>query len=389
MIMNVTTRIGRRWLAGVLAGAGILASAPAAGTTRGDDGDDGPGRPASVFVLTNAAAGNELAAFRRDGRGNLAPAGRVPTGGLGTGGGLGNQGALSFGDDGRYLYAVNAGSDSLSVFFLHPRGPILIQVIPSGGRRPVGLAVHDEWLYVVNAGGAVGGADSIQGFAIDPWGFLIPIPDSARPLSAPSTAPAQVGFNNDGSVLVVTEKATNRISTYLVNHDGSAAGPIVQNSVGATPFGFAFNRDDLLIVSEAFGGAPDASAVSSYEVGPDGTLDVMSASVPTTESAACWIANTRDAEFSYTTNTASGTISGYRVDEETGGLSLLDADGRTAVTGPGTAPTDLAIVGNRLLFVLNSDTGTVGAFAIGRDGSLAPLRGAGGLLAAATGLIAR
>ena len=59
-------------------------------------------------------------------------------------------------------------------------------------------------------------------------------------------------------------------------------------------------------MSEAFGGAAGASTSSLYEVGADGTLSVLDAAVPTTESAACWIIISQDGRFAYTTNAGSG-----------------------------------------------------------------------------------
>ena len=118
--------------------------------------------------------------------------------------------------------------------------------------------------------------------------------------------PAQISFNIFGDVLVVAEKNTNKIDLFDVE-DGIAQGPNVQVSNGMTPFGFAFDRRDHLIVSEAFGGAANASALSSYEV--DGgiyPLEVVSGSVATHQTAACWVVVSRNGRFAYTTNTGSG-----------------------------------------------------------------------------------
>ncbi|MQA75450.1 MAG: beta-propeller fold lactonase family protein [Solirubrobacterales bacterium] len=196
-----------------------------------------------------------------------------------------------------------------------------------------------------------------------------------------------MSFDPGGGTLVVTEKNTNLIDTYEVNADtGLASGPNPQASAGATPFGFAFDPRGHLIVSEAFGGAADASAVSSYGL-EDGIIDPISPSVATTETAACWIVVTKNGRFAYTTNTDSGSISGYRVGHD-GALSLLDADGETALTG--TGPLDVALTtSSRLLYSLNSGDGTISGFRVGADGSLSPIGGASGLPGAATGLAAR
>ena len=186
---------------------------------------------------------------------------------------------------------------------------------------------------------------------------------------------------------MVTEKDTSLIDTYEVDGDtGLASGPSPQVSVGATPFGFAFDRRGRLIASEAFGGAAGKSAVSSYAL-EDGVIDPISPSVGTTETAACWIVVTKNGRFVYTSNTGSGSISGYRVSHD-GGLTLLDADGQTGLTGPG--PIDMALTRNsRFLYSLNSGDGTIGGFRVKADGGLAPIGGASGIPPVATGLAAR
>ena len=310
---------------------------------------------------------------------------RVATRGTGTGGGLGNQGALALSDNGRRLYAINAGSNDISVFAASGGAVALMQRIPSGGTRPVSLAVHDAVLYVVNAGDI----NNISGFAVNDDGRLQPIAGSTQPLSAAVTAPAQIEFNNTGDTLVVTEKATNKISVYAVE-DGVASGPFVRNSNGATPFGFSFDKRDHLIVSEAFGGAPGASAVSSYDIDDAASpLELISGSVGNGQAAACWIVVTRNGRYAYTTNTASGNISGYRV-ARNGALSLLTSGGITAVVGVGTGPTDLALSRNsRSLLSLNPPVGTIQVFAVRADGSLVRGETILGLPSSVTGLLAR
>jgi 6-phosphogluconolactonase (cycloisomerase 2 family) len=342
-----------------------------------------------VYVLTNEASGNQLARFARASDGNLAPAGSFETGGGGTGAGLGNQAALAFGAGKRFLYAVNPGSDEVSVFDLRGSEPRLIQTVASGGQLPISIDVRGNLAYVLNGGGArTGGVDNLTGFWVGHDGRLHAIPGSERALSAANTGPAQVGFSPNGNVVVVTEKATNRITTYLVGRHGLLSAGAPQESEGDTPFGFEFDNRGTLVVSEAFGGAANASAVSSYVAPRFGPLMTRSASVPTTESAACWIAITRNGRYAYTTNTASGTVSGYEIMPDRT-LRLLTEDGRTGVTGMGSSPIDEDTVGNRFLYVLNRGTGSVEGFRIGEDGSLAPLNEVAGLpTGMATGLVA-
>jgi 6-phosphogluconolactonase (cycloisomerase 2 family) len=335
----------------------------------------------AVFVASNAAAGNAVLVFGRSGTGALSEAGSYPTGGLGTGSGLGNQGGLALTQDDRFLYAVNAGSDEISAFRVTAHSLELLGTVPSGGDEPISLAISGNLLYVLNDGTD----PNITGFRIGPAGDLTPIPGSTRALSAAVPDAAQVGFSTDGSRLVVTEKATNQLVTFPVNPDGTPGAAVTQPSAGPTPFGFGFDKRGTLIVSEAFGGAPDASVLSSYRAASSGWTAV-SPLAATTETAACWVVVSPNGRFVYTTNTGSASVSGYRVGHD-GSLQLLDPEGVTATTGAG--PTDADISRNgRYLYTLNSGSGSIGAYRIGADGSLTALGETAGLPAGANGLVA-
>jgi 6-phosphogluconolactonase (cycloisomerase 2 family) len=339
----------------------------------------------AVYTATNDAAGNAVVAFDRDAHGLLAPAGAFPTGGRGTGAGLGNQGALRLTRDGRFVIVINAGSNDVSVLEVDGSTLVWRDRKPSGGVRPVSLAVDGRLVYVLNAGGSAGDVDSLVGFRLSREGALTQIPGSTRRLSAPSTGPAQVEFSADGSTLVVTEKATSLIDVFSVASDGTLSAGVAYSSSGTTPFGFAFGQRDQLFVSEAFGGAVDGSAVSSYRLTRSGELAIVSPSVATTETAACWIVVTNDGRFVYTTNAGSGSISAFRIDAD-GAIALADADGVTAQAGAG--PTDMALSGNsQFLYALHAGSGSISLFRIVEQGGLESLgvmplaRGANGLAA--------
>jgi 6-phosphogluconolactonase (cycloisomerase 2 family) len=336
-----------------------------------------------VYVSTNSTTANEVLVFPRAGDGTLGAPRAFATGGVGTGGGLGNQGAVVLDHANHRLFVANAGSNQVSVFAVIPGGLELLDRAASGGTLPVSIAVHRRLVYVLNAGGS----GNVSGFVLDRDDNLQPLAGSTRPLSSSSADAAQVAFSPDGGLLVVTEKATNVIATYTVGANGLVTGPNAQPSAGATPFGFAFSRRGTLVVSEAFGGGPDASALSSYRAGAGGVLSAISPSVGTTETAACWVVITGNGRFAYTSNTGSGTISGYRL-SGAGALTLLDADGVTATTM--AVPIDLALTRNdRFLYSLDSGAGAISAFRVKADGSLAALAGASGLPAGANGLAAR
>ena len=366
--------------------AAFILSSIFAGVSAGHS--DGSRDLHAVFTLTNEADGNRLAVFVRDQAGeSLAQPYFVPTGGDGTGAGLGNQGALALSDDGRFLFAVNPGSDTITVFDVSQGGVERLQVLGSGGEQPISIATHGNLLFVLNAGGAVGFVDNIAGFTIGARGRLHPIPRSERLLSADNTGPAQIGFTSEGTVLVVTEKDTNLITTFTVDAQGNPSAPSSHASAGIGPFGFAFTADGFLLTSEAFGGADNASAVSSYTVDNNGTISVVSLSVGTQQTAACWLAVTGNGSFAFTTNTGSATVSGYAIDGS-GTLALLNADGVSATTA--AAPTDLTILGTSALFVLSSAEGSVGVYAIAESGGLDLLQIVDGLpLTQPSGLVVR
>ena len=285
----------------------------------------------------------------------------------------------------RWLFAVSAGNNEISSFTVRPLGLTLIHTVDSGGLRPISLTVFRNLLYVVNAGGNVGDSDNITGFTITSYGHLIPLPGSTRRLSANVTDPAQTSFTPDGFGLGVTEKATNQIDAYVVDKQGLLLGPRVQDSQGNTPFGFAFGKRDLVFVSEAFAGVPDGSALSAYAVGHRGALQVISPSVSTGQTAACWVVVSNDGRFAFVTNTGSSTISSYSIAFD-GTLQLLESIAGTA-TG---AVIDTALsLNGRYLYALSGNTGTIDAFEAQVDGALTPLPGVSGLPIGSNGLAGR
>ncbi|MEP6495002.1 MAG: beta-propeller fold lactonase family protein [bacterium] len=335
----------------------------------------------AVFTLSNSATDNAVLAFTRGDDGSLVSAGSFSTGGHGTGAGLGSSGALAMSEHGDYLFAVNAGSNEVTSFRIHGRSLDRVSRVSSGGTTPISLTVKNHLLYVLNAGGS----GNITGYLVTGDGRLLAIPNSTRPLSSSASGPAQISFSPLGNVLVVTEKNTNVISTYRLGLFGLMSNPIVTPSVGATPFGFAFGRFENLIVSDAAGGATDASAATSYRLGLDGHVTALTGAVPTTETSACWVATTDDGQYAYLANTGSGTVTGYRVGIR-GDLTILNVDGRTGITG--AAPSDIATSnGSRYLYTIAGGSHGINGFAIHADGSLTALPAVTAIPAGTVGLI--
>ena len=365
----MSSRIHRS--AAVFALIAPLAILAFAGTASADDGHgndhDNGHATSTIYTETNAVAGNEVLAFQNV-NGTLTSIGSYATGGLGSGSGLGSQGAVVV--DGDHLLAVNAGSNQVSQFNIAGDGSLSLgDVESSGGVNPISVTVHDNVAYVVNAGDR-----TVSGFRIR-HDRLEPINGSTQ--SLPGNGAAEISFDATGKRLVVTEKATNTIDVLAVNRRGVASAAASNPSTGQTPFGFAIDRRNNLIVSNAAGGGAGASSVSSYRfAGPTG-LAPLSSAVADTQSAACWIALSGNQKYAYTTNTGSGSISSYRVARD-GSLALLQA----VAAAPGAGPIDMVEVGDSL-FTLSSGSHTISAHTISADGSLT----AGGQVSVPNGVV--
>jgi 6-phosphogluconolactonase (cycloisomerase 2 family) len=302
----------------------------------------------------------------------------VATQGLGTGAGLGSQGAVTLSGNGRWLFVVNAASNSLSTFAVTPRGLLLKSVTDTGGLTPTSVTEHDGLVYVLNAGGS----GHITGLR-NREGQLTLVQGAVGTLSASTgTAPAQVSFNEDGDLLVVTERNTNRLTSFLVKRDGSLHGKTVTASSGAVPFGFAFTRRDTLVVSEAAG-----SGASSYRFNERSAQPILvTPSLANGQGAACWVAVTPDGKFAFTANAATSTVSSYAV-ARTGQLSLQA--GAAASTGAGAGALDIAVSPNGAqLAVFANRSLNIVSYRIAHNGALVAVGSVGGMPAGSAGLAA-
>jgi 6-phosphogluconolactonase len=355
--------------------------------------------PGTVYVMTNAKP-NEIVVYHRAANGMLTLASTFATNGNGEttepGDALGGSNPLILSPDHRWLFAVNAGSDTISVFQVDSDNLTFVQQIDSHGDLPVSLTIHNNLIYVLNARG--GG--NISGFTLDTKGRLTYLEGSTRPLNAaddPNTpfflnSPAQVGFTPLGDKLVVTVKGAAletpdpKILAFTVDGNGLPSAQPVTTANMRVPFGFAFDDLNNLIVAEPFGdtGLPPGptGAASSYRIAADGSLAQISGTVMNEQIATCWIAILTNTRFAYTTNNGGdgmnpgGTISSYKVAPD-GSLSLIsEIAART-----GNAPVDLAITpNNQYLYNVNAVDGTVSMFKIEQaNGSLISLGEIGGL----------
>lgn len=346
----------------------LLATLPLLARDDGDhDRDDGIA--GAVYSMTNAAAGNGVAVFDRMADGTLSYRNTVATGGLGSGAPLASQSSLAMTDDGRFLLASNAGSDTVSVLSLHGHNVALASQVASGGHFPYSVAVHNRLVYVLNAGVSGGANSSVSGFRLDHHGNLSPIPNSTTALSAPFVDPAQVGFDADGDHLVVTERGTNTIDVFPVHRNGTLGTIVTNASAGAWPYGFAFGHRNELFVTEAQAMAANASTVSSYIVHGDGTLTTVSGATATHQTAACWIVVPENGKYTYASNALSKSISGFSIDHD-GAISLLNSNGVTGLSSIGFTVDDALSDGGHYLYVLSILGSGITAFRVNSDGSL-------------------
>jgi 6-phosphogluconolactonase (cycloisomerase 2 family) len=355
----------------IAAVATALAGAQAAYTKNPKNPKEGKGRHSGqvVFVQTNELNGNRIAVYDRSSDGTLSPAGTFATGGNGgiaTPGDesdrLASQGSLVYDARHRLLFAVNAGSDTVSTFRVRGDRLKLKDIDASGGGFPASIAVHGNLVYVLNSGGT----GIVQGFRIR-GNHLRPISGSARSLGLANTdppdfltSPGQVGFTPGGGKLIVTTKASgSKIVVFRVQRDGRlSTTPAVNDSATPVPFAFTFTPTGRLASGEA-----GMSNLTTYMINADGTL-ADPKTLSDNQMALCWIV--RVGGFYYVTNTASNTLSGFTV-APNGQPSLIDADGIVANTGMG--PIDMTVSG-RFLYVQTGSAGTVEGYRINGDGSL-------------------
>jgi len=334
-----------------------------------------------VYMMTNSATENEIAAFRRFDNGTLAFRIFYPTGGQGTGPSSANgidplvsQGSLILSRRRRFLFAVNAGSNTITSFrVMQDGGLVRASVVNSGGVKPNSLTIHRNILYVTNAGNQNQGvASNITGFYVDRCGVLTMIPESTRALSTPFAQPACIIFSHSGAQLVVSELNNNRLTVFSVGNNGYASLQNVNTSYGTGPFGMAIRSDNLLLVAES-----GANALSSYFLNANGTLTVISGSVSTRQTATCWVSLARSGRHAFTSNTGSRTITTFRVSNG-GVLTFVRNTYSTPEEAGGGAPIDNAISTNgRFFYALNGNQGTISAFKICDHGVLARIQVSG------------
>jgi 6-phosphogluconolactonase len=311
--------------------------------------------------------------------GTLSLVATVSTGGLGSGGGLENQGALALNEDRSLLFVINEGSNDFSVFRINGSSLTLASRTPSGGLSPISISEAKGFVYVLNAGSRSTSTDNISGFTVAPDGTVTPIANSTKLLSAASTTPAQVAIGPAGDVVLVTERGTSRIDAFPLDASGAPGSIILNSSSGTGPFGFQFLDATHVFISE--GGA---NAVSSYTVAAGQTTPITR-SAPNFQSTTCWLAITPSGKFLYTTNTSSGTISAFSI-TPANTTALIGSTG-VAIRASGRPIDEIVSQDGQYLYVVNAG-GSLDTFRIASDGGLTLLQTVPGLGAGLNGVVA-
>jgi 6-phosphogluconolactonase (cycloisomerase 2 family) len=318
-----------------------------------------------VYVNDNTAGQNTIAAFARQADGTLTalPGSPFGAGGAGRGSGLASQGAIQVTSDGRYVIAVDAGSNQLSVLRIrHDGGLKLVSVTSSDGLTPVSVTEHNGLVYVANAGA---GGSNYTGFTLNAGGHLEPLPGSTVAL-ADDAQPGDILFSSTGTNLVAARVGTSQIDSFSVSSTGlltpAVGSPFAAQSAG--PFGSEFRptNPSQLFVSNAHAGAGNGT-VSAFQVDVSGTLSSIGSSpFADNQTAPCWVEITHDGRFLFTVNTGSGSISRYSIAAD-GTLTLVGSTPVSNQSGVGAVDARLSADG-QTLYVNESRVATVGEFAV-------------------------
>jgi 6-phosphogluconolactonase (cycloisomerase 2 family) len=364
--MRFAVRTALRTVALALTALGVVTASAAASPTSSPV-------VGHVYVNDDTATVNTVAAFDRHADGTLTPVPGSPfaAGGQGTGTAIASQGSLQQSADHRYLLAVDAGSDQVSVLRILPGGgltPVAGGPVSSGGSDPVSIAVSGHLVYVANAGF---GGENYTGFRLGGGGRLQPIAGSTFALPAGSQ-PGDVLFGGYGRLLAGTRVATDQIDSFAVSRSGrltpAAGSPL--DSQGHGPFGSEFRPTNpwQLFVSNAHGGTGNGT-VSAFQVSGDGTLSSIGDSpFPDLQTAPCWVEISHDGRHLFAVNTASGTISTYDI-AWGGSLTLAGSTPLSHAAGPEDARLS---PDGRSLWVVNSGDDAINAFLV-KGGTLTEL----------------
>lgn len=277
-------------------------------------------RQSFVYVMTNPDGPNSIDAFTRDrSSGRLTYFGRFQTGGTGdpTVGGFQQHALVS---DDKSLYAVNPGSDSISAFAIQGDGSLrLLNTVPSGGRRPVSLALRNTLLYVANAGNVPAQESafaSYSGFRVRRDGSLESLANSTRQISDAGVVLSDVVFNAPGDVLIGIRMRGDAMDSFSVGSDGLLTNQRTTSRSGGPCGGLfspAASQRLFVSLSDPESGGPPAPGVALYTVDRTGSVALNGTFTDTALRDPCWMAITTDGIFLWTSAFTPRTITLFAV----------------------------------------------------------------------------
>jgi 6-phosphogluconolactonase len=387
---------------------GAAGAEPSASAGEAGMGGDAPVEVTTanaVYTMTNNADANRIVGFLRSDDGSLEPmSAPFPTGGKGSGAGLGEQGAVAYDLENDRLYVVNAGDHSFSIFAVNDDGSLgAAEHVTTAGfgagaaslLAPKSITFRGEVVYVLFQGNAttaskIAGWKVAQSAGAELSAVAIAGSDLALSSESQSVDPAQVSFSPDGKWLVVTEKQSGSngtvagdgsIDTFSVSAAGLATkkgfyptAPAPGGGLQKVPFGFDFVAG-YLIVSEA-----GSTGTGSYSYANGVVAPVATSQFLPTDPAPCWVIAAGN--FAYVTNTRGPNISGFVV-SAAGALSnigpienaIVASTGKTIAGENGPmfqGPTDeIVSQDGKYLYALNAAVPSIGIFEIADNGTLA------------------
>lgn len=304
-----------------------------------------------VYTITNPSGANAIAAYERNTQtGELTFRTTYPTGGMGTGSVIDSQNPLIVNAEGTFLYAVNAGSNSISVMAIGEDGSLELLGAPvaSRGVEPASLALNGDLLYVANKGDGATPAN-YTGFRVNADGTLGRI--KRRVELNIGDDPTQILFNKAGDLLIGLRLGGRSIDCFAVVRQNGKLRRLAQLDNQTGPFAGVFNptNDEQLIVSDV-----RLPGAVSYTVTGAGEVNRITAVSNAPDRAACWIAIHKNGFYVWLANTGTNTLSLYTVNHN-GSLNLMSNHSTLAF---GRAPFEIILDKNsQFLYELNTRAG--------------------------------
>ena len=340
-------------------------------------------RGGHLYMQTNEVK-NAIIHYHRSANGALSEVERVATGGAGSGvispiyhisrpNDFEGAGSLCLTLDRRFLFATNAGDNSVSSFAIDKEGRLTLQDVKqtgntqSGGAKSAAYAPSNRTLYVLHTFGP----DHLRLMSVDDKGNLTPRAEqySVSTKDWPNRVPTMAVLSPDGKFLVLGTAldelpsrknpdgslilwiphgdagalhviASNApdpdgIIVFPVHADGTLGEHSFYDGGGASPFYIAFlhNRPDTFVVGYAV-----SDGVSVGKIDQNGKISV-SALVAIDTSAGkpselCWLSVSPDDRLVFATNFGYSNLSSFSIDGNA--LSIAKDPASRKVPGDGT-----------------------------------------------------